>query len=63
VAQRIFEGDRMVYQVTVPALAGATVFVFDHDPADHKEHPQASRVTLGWNAKDLFAFPRDQQTN
>jgi len=60
IAQRIFEGDRMVYQVRVPALADAILFVFDHDPVHHTEHPPESRVRLGWNARDLFAFPREQ---
>ena len=60
VAQRIFEGDRMVYQVTVPELAGATLFVFDHDPPHHAERGQSGALTLGWNAKDLLAFPNDQ---
>ncbi len=60
VEQRIFEGDRMVYQIRVAELGGAMLFVFDHDPVHHTEHPPASRVRLGWNARDLFAFPRDE---
>ena len=61
VAQQIFEGDRMVYAVTVPALApeagGATVYVFDHDPAAHRAIPEGAAVTLGFAARDLFTFP------
>jgi putative spermidine/putrescine transport system ATP-binding protein len=60
VTQRIFEGDRMVYEVRVPELAGATVFVFDHDAAHHASHAPDSTVRLGWNARDLFAFPAGQ---
>ncbi|MEO3434075.1 ABC transporter ATP-binding protein [Inquilinus sp. CAU 1745] len=63
VEQRIFEGDRLVYEVRVPELGNATLFVFDHDPVHHTEHQRASRVRLGWNARDLFAFPGDQETN
>jgi len=59
VEQRIFEGDRMVYEVRVPELADATLFVFDHDPVHHSEHPRASRVRLAWKARDLFAFPTE----
>jgi putative spermidine/putrescine transport system ATP-binding protein len=60
VTQRIFEGDRMVYEVRVPELAEATVFVFDHDAAHHASHAPDSAVRLGWNARDLFAFPVGQ---
>ncbi|MCB1490741.1 MAG: ABC transporter ATP-binding protein [Rhodobiaceae bacterium] len=58
IEQRIFEGDRMVYAIRVAALDNALLYVFDHDPAAHTEHAVGSDVTLGWNAKDLFAFPR-----
>ena len=57
VRQGIFEGERMVYEITVPALGHATVFVFDHDPTHHGQHALGSTVTLGWNARDLFLFP------
>ncbi|MEM6665548.1 MAG: ABC transporter ATP-binding protein [Pseudomonadota bacterium] len=57
VTQRIFEGDRIVYAVTVPALENVTLFVFDHDPAVHAEHDVSGPVTLGWNSRDLLAFP------
>ncbi len=60
VRQRIFEGDRMVYEISVPALADAVLFAFDHDPLHHAEHRPQSQVKLGWNARDFFAFPSDR---
>lgn len=57
VEQRIFEGDRVVYAVRVDALDDSVLYVFDHDPEEHNEHPVGGRVDLGWNARDLFAFP------
>jgi len=62
VEQRIFEGDRVVYQVRVPALADATLYAFDHDPLQHRRHGVNSTITIGWNAADLFAFPVEPAT-
>ncbi|MCA8909264.1 MAG: ABC transporter ATP-binding protein [Rhodospirillaceae bacterium] len=60
VQQAIFEGERMVYEITVAGLGGASLFVFDHDPTHHTQHAPGSTVMLGWNARDLFAFPAPQ---
>lgn len=57
VVQRIFEGDRVVYEICVEQMDNAILYVFDHDPLTHKEHSVADWVSLGWNATDLFAFP------
>ena len=56
VADTIFEGERIVYEVAVDALGGGTVRVFDHDPALHAEFAVDSPVFLGWNARDLTVF-------
>ena len=42
VADVIFEGERIVYEVAVPALGGAVMRVFDHDPEEHQLRPGAS---------------------
>ena len=60
VAQRIFEGDRIVYSVRVPELGDAELFVFDHDPLHHRRHEEDSTITIGWHAADLFPFPAAQ---
>ena len=57
VRQRIFEGDRVLYVIGVPELGGVDLHLFDHDPVAHREHDRDETVTLGWNARDMFAFP------
>ena len=57
VRQRIFEGDRILYIVEVEELGNAILHLFDHDPISHKEYPVDQRVSIGWNTRDLFAFP------
>ena len=56
VEDMIFEGERVVYQVAVPALGGLVLSVFDHDPAGHAPRPAGSAVALGWNARDLLVY-------
>ncbi|GGD41753.1 ABC transporter ATP-binding protein [Aureimonas glaciei] len=58
VADMIFEGERVVYQVAVPALGGLVLSVFDHDPAGHAPRPAGSTVALGWNVRDLLVYIR-----
>jgi putative spermidine/putrescine transport system ATP-binding protein len=57
--QRIFEGDRVIHEVRVPALDGAVLRAIDRDV----DGPVASAVEgaplrLGWRTGDLIAFPR-----
>ena len=56
VADAIFEGERMVYEVSIPALAALTFKVFDHDPVGHSQYEIGAGVFLGWNAKDMLVF-------
>jgi putative spermidine/putrescine transport system ATP-binding protein len=56
VADAIFEGERIVYEVTVPALGGARVRVFDHDAESHRQFGPGDTVGLGWNRRDLHVF-------
>ncbi|MEM1265100.1 MAG: ABC transporter ATP-binding protein [Pseudomonadota bacterium] len=55
VRDRIFEGDRLVYAVDVPAM-GVTLTLFDHSGA---EHAPGADIALGFAARDLLAFPRE----
>lgn len=57
VEQQIFEGDRMVYQISCPALGTAPLFVFDHDPSHHTPHAQGDRVVVSWKVRDLLVYP------
>ncbi|MCO5731489.1 ABC transporter ATP-binding protein [Rhizobium sp. SSA_523] len=54
----IFEGERVVYAVRVPALGGALMRVFDHDPESHLQFSPGDGVLLGWNARDLHVFQK-----
>lgn len=56
IADAIFEGQRIVYEVDVPTLAGARLRVFDHDPMGHSQFQPGQRVHLGWNVKDVHVF-------
>lgn len=57
IARRVFEGDRILYMIEVEGLGQAVLHLSDHDPASHKEFPEDETVQIGWNARDLFAFP------
>jgi putative spermidine/putrescine transport system ATP-binding protein len=52
----IFEGERMVYEVKVPALGGAVLRVFDHDPIAHTAFDRSAAVRVGWDVKDVLVF-------
>ena len=56
VDQKIFEGDRMVYQIRCSALGDAVIFAFDHDPTYHTFHQKGETVGIGWNARDMFVY-------
>jgi putative spermidine/putrescine transport system ATP-binding protein len=58
VADVIFEGERVAYDVVVADLDGARLRVFDHDPAGHAEFGIGETVFVGWNARDLLIFAR-----
>lgn len=54
----IFEGDRVVYEIRVPDLAGVLMRVFDHDPESHWQFGPGDEVRLGWNARDMHVFQK-----
>ena len=56
VQARIFEGDRVVYEVHCPTLGNALVYAFDHDPMHHHVYDVGTAVKVGWNADDLMIF-------
>jgi putative spermidine/putrescine transport system ATP-binding protein len=58
VADVIFEGERVVYEVRLAPLGGMTLRVFDHDPQEHAGFAAGARVYLGWNPRDLLVFAR-----
>ena len=52
----VFEGDRLVYEVRVPALAGVVLRLFDLDPQGHGRQRAGDTLTIGWSVRDLFVF-------
>jgi putative spermidine/putrescine transport system ATP-binding protein len=56
VVDAIFEGERIVYEISVPALAGKTLRAFDHDPMQHTQLAVGASVFLGWNSQDVLIF-------
>jgi putative spermidine/putrescine transport system ATP-binding protein len=52
----VFEGDRLVYEVRVPALADGVLRLFDLDPRGHVGHRAGETLTIGWSARDLLVF-------
>ncbi len=56
VTETVFEGDRILYQVRVPALGDALLQLFDHDPAGHGRHEPGEPVTVGWSSAHLLLF-------
>jgi len=57
IVQRIFEGDRVVYEVRVSDMNDSSIYVFDHNPDLHEEYSFNEHVQLGWNAVNFYAFP------
>ncbi|APO70883.1 spermidine/putrescine ABC transporter ATP-binding protein PotA 4 (plasmid) [Rhizobium gallicum] len=54
----IFEGERVVYEIRVPGLAGVLMRVFDHDRESHLQFGPGEEVRLGWNARDMHVFQK-----
>lgn len=58
----VFEGERVLYELTVPALAGARLRAVDLDPGGHARHRPGDDVTVGWNRDDLLLFDASLET-
>ncbi|OSP54810.1 ABC transporter ATP-binding protein [Pseudoruegeria sp. SK021] len=54
VQEAIFEGERRLYSVQVPALGGAVLQVLHHDPLALDLLAPGTPVHLGWRASDLL---------
>lgn len=57
--EAIFEGDRRVLGVRVPALGNARLQFFDFSPMDHAPFMAGRTIKIGWNPEDLLLFPVD----
>ncbi|MBX3582193.1 MAG: ABC transporter ATP-binding protein [Rhizobiaceae bacterium] len=56
VADVIFEGDRVVYEVEVALAQGNIMRIFDRDPAGHNQFEPGDAVSVGWNGADMHVF-------
>ncbi|MFO1048176.1 MAG: ABC transporter ATP-binding protein [Geminicoccaceae bacterium] len=56
VADVVFEGDRLVYEVRVPTFGGASLRLFDLAPLDHPRRAPGSTVSVGWSPGDVYVF-------
>ncbi|WP_366926970.1 ABC transporter ATP-binding protein [Pseudogemmobacter hezensis] len=55
----VFEGERLLCFVTLPALA-AEVQIYHHDPAGLDQLAKGASVSVGWTAGDLLIFAADK---
>lgn len=58
IKQRVFEGDRIVYEVSVPSLNNVSLFVVGHDDSESlTELEVGSTALLGWRSREGMVFP------
>ena len=56
VADVIFEGERLLYEITVPALSNKSIRIFHHDQNDFATHELGQDVFVGWKSRDFHIF-------
>lgn len=54
----IFEGERLLYIVAVPAMPGIDFRIYHHDPDKLELFDIGQTALIGWNARDLKLFKR-----
>ena len=52
----IFEGERLLYELSVPQLGPDPVRIFHHDRNDFATHELGRPVHIGWESRDLHVF-------
>lgn len=52
----IFEGERLLYELSVPELGDEPVRIFHHDQNDFATHDVGETVHIGWMNRDLHIF-------
>jgi putative spermidine/putrescine transport system ATP-binding protein len=55
VSDVIFEGERLLYVIQVPALS-QTILVYHHDPESSDVFAVNAPVKLGWRSRDMIVF-------
>ncbi|MEP3279773.1 MAG: ABC transporter ATP-binding protein [Stappiaceae bacterium] len=52
----IFEGERLLYELSVPELGDQPVRIFHHDQNNFAAHELGRTVHIGWSNRDLHVF-------
>jgi putative spermidine/putrescine transport system ATP-binding protein len=56
VSDVIFEGDRLLYEVSVPVLGDQPIRIFHHDQNNFATHELGGTVHIRWKSRDLHIF-------
>lgn len=56
VADVVFEGERVLYELVVPQLGEAQLRAVDLDPGSHARHRPGAEITVSWSPDDLLLF-------
>ncbi|MDT8853595.1 ABC transporter ATP-binding protein [Paracoccaceae bacterium Fryx2] len=57
----IFEGERQLYEVALPALGDQVVQIYHHDAVHFGLIGPGQTVAIGWNRADMILFPAQTQ--
>lgn len=52
----IFEGERLLYELSIPELGDDPVRIFHHDQNDFATHDVGETVHIGWMNRDMHIF-------
>lgn len=52
----IFEGERQIYEVSVPELSATPLRIFHHDQDDFATHDVGETIHLGWTKRDMHIY-------
>lgn len=57
VTDSIFEGERLLYEVRMPALQDDLLRIYHHDPNNLIQYTPGDTVHIGWLSRDMLVFP------
>ncbi|MFK8033830.1 MAG: ABC transporter ATP-binding protein [Hyphomicrobiales bacterium] len=57
VTDSIFEGERLLYEVRMPALQDDLLRIYHHDPNNLIQYAPGDAVHIGWSSRDMLVFP------
>lgn len=62
VTDSIFEGERLLYEVRMPALQDDLMRIYHHDPNNLIQYAPGDAVHIGWSSRDMLVFPTSAMT-